>query len=50
MNNITKMLGDVEGGTADGGDAKNNTVSIKNSNTFEDSNVHGGFCKFVDNN
>ena len=43
MNNITKMLGDVEGGTADGGDAKNNTVSIKNSNTFEDSNVHGGF-------
>lgn len=43
MNNITKMLGDVEGGAADGGDAKNNTVSIKNSNTFEDSNVHGGF-------
>lgn len=43
MNKIAKMEGWVEGGTAGYGNAENNTVSIKNSDTFENSNVYGGF-------
>lgn len=43
MNKIAKMEGWVEGGTAGHGNAENNTVSIKNSDTFENSNVYGGF-------
>ena len=46
MNNITKMLGDVEGGTADYGNANNNTVSIENSGTLF--NVYGGLSYHAD--